>query len=101
MPVVCHSRKPALRIGRRVRLFFPLGLASMLGGCSTAPAQNLFGSFIPAWLICVGLGLLAAVCARQLLLLAGLDGNIVAPPLTYLGVAVAATLLIWLIWFGH
>jgi YtcA family len=73
----------------------------VVGGCSTSPAQNMFGSFFPAWMLCVAVGILGAVVARQILIAGGIHRYVVAPPLTYLCIAVDGTLLVWLIWFGH
>jgi len=72
-----------------------------VGGCSTSPAQNLFGSFFPAWMLCATAGIVGAVAMRQILRAVGVDRYLVAPPLTYLCIAVAGTLLVWLLWFGH
>jgi hypothetical protein len=62
---------------------------------------NLLGSYFPAWMLCAVVGILAAVVIRQFLALVGVDEYVVAPVLTYAGVAVSATLLVWLFWFGH
>jgi ABC-type uncharacterized transport system permease subunit len=72
-----------------------------LAGCSTSPAQNMFGSFFPAWMLCAAAGIVIAVLLR--LVLSALDVNqyLIAPPLTYFSIAVTGTLLVWLLWFGH
>ena len=79
------------------------GAAIALGvsGCSRSPTVNLLGSYFPAWMLCAVVGILAAVVIRQFLALVGVDEYVVAPVLTYAGVAVSATLLVWLFWFGH
>ena len=46
-------------------------------------------------------GIVAAVIIRQLLAVAGIGDYVVAPLLTYAALAVSATLLAWLLWFGH
>ena len=38
---------------------------------------------------------------RQILAVAGINDYVVAPLLTYAALAVSATLLAWLLWFGH
>jgi hypothetical protein len=43
----------------------------------------------------------AAVVIRQILAVTGIGDYVVAPLLTYAGLALSATLLFWLIWFGH
>ena len=75
--------------------------ALLLAGCSTSPAQNVLGSFFPAWMLCAAAGIVIAVIMRQLLGAVGVNQNLIAPPLTYLCIAVSGTLVVWLLWFGH
>jgi YtcA family len=72
-----------------------------LAGCSTSPAQNMFGSFFPAWMLCAAAGIAIAVILRQALYALSVNQYLIAPPLTYLCIAVSGTLLVWLLWFGH
>ena len=52
-------------------------------------------------MLCAAIGIVAAVIIRQILAVAGINDYVVAPLLTYAGLAVSATLLAWLFWFGH
>jgi YtcA family len=84
----------------------PLGLwrvaiALPAAGCNYAPTMDLLGSYFPAWMLCAAVGIVAAVIIRQILAVAGINDYVVAPLLTYAGLAVSATLLAWLLWFGH
>ena len=93
-----------LRAGRRRRRPLVLGrvaIALPVAGCSYSPTLNLLGSYFPAWMLCAVLGVAAAVIIRQILAVAGISDYVVAPLLTYAGLAVSATLLVWLLWFGH
>ncbi len=72
-----------------------------LSDCASAPAVNVVGSFFPAWMLCALIGIAVAVCLRQVLVLVGLEDSLVLPLLTHTAVGVAATLAVWLIWFGH
>lgn len=76
-------------------------LALLLAGCSTSPSLNLLGSFFPAWMLCAAGGIVIAVILRQVLGAIGVNRYLIAPPLTHLSIAVAGTLLVWLLWFGH
>jgi hypothetical protein len=76
-------------------------VALCLAGCSTSPAQNMFGSFFPAWMLCTAAGIAGTVILRQILSALGVNQYLIAPPLTYLCITVAGTLLVWLLWFGH
>jgi hypothetical protein len=77
------------------------GAVMFLAGCSTSPAQNMFGSFFPAWMLCAAAGVVVAIVLRQFFGALGLNRYLIAPPLTYLCIALAGTLLAWLLWFGH
>jgi len=79
----------------------PVAIAWAIVGCSRAPTINLFGSYFPAWMLCAAVGIIAAIVIRQILAVAGIADYVVAPLLTYAGLAVSATLLAWLLWFGH
>ena len=80
---------------RRVAIALPVC------ACDYAPTMNLLGSYFPAWMLCAALGIVAAVVIRQILAAAGINDYVVAPLLTYAALAVFATLLAWLLWFGH
>jgi hypothetical protein len=66
-----------------------------------SPTLDLFGSYFPAWMLCAVIGVLAAVIIRRILVVVGIDEYVISPLLTYTGLAVSATLLVWLVWFGH
>jgi hypothetical protein len=66
-----------------------------------APTLDLLGSYFPAWMLCAAAGVVAAVVIRQVLVVVGVGEHIVAPLLTYAGLALSATWLIWLLMFGH
>ena len=76
-------------------------LALPLAACDSAPTMDLLGSYFPAWMLCAVFGVAAAVIIRQLLAATGINDYVVAPLLTYAALAVSATLLAWLFWFGH
>ena len=71
-----------------------------VAGCSAAPSQDILGSFFPSWLLCAAIGVAAAAASHRLLAAAGLGQHLLVPPLVYLAIAVAVTLLVWLTWFG-
>jgi len=73
-------------------------LAAMLyTGCSRAPSFDILGSFFPAWLVCLILGLLLTVIARWLLLRVRVV--LALPVLTYPSLTALFTFVLWLAWF--
>jgi YtcA-like protein len=78
-----------------------IAIALPVAACNFAPTMDLFGSYFPAWMLCAAAGIAAAIILRQILAVAGIGDYLVAPLLTYAALALSATLLAWLIWFGH
>ena len=71
--------------------------AFILTSCGRAPAFDIMGSFFPAWLVCLGFGLLLTVAARWLLL--RLHVVIALPILTYPSLTALFTFALWLAFF--
>ena len=77
---------------------FGLALAAfLLTSCGRAPSFDILGSFFPAWLVCLALGLLLTVAARWLLL--RLHIVIALPVLTYPSLTALFTFALWLAFF--
>jgi fructose-specific phosphotransferase system IIC component len=73
-------------------------LPGLLAGCSRAPTFDIVGSLFPAWIVCLVLGILAAILTRWLLL--RLKVTLVLPVLLYPSLAAFFTFLLWLILFS-
>ena len=87
-------------IAKAVRLsrFGLLLLTAMLStSCSRAPSFDILGSFFPAWLLCVALGLVFTVAAHWLLLRAHV--LLALPILTYPSLTALLTFALWLAFF--
>jgi hypothetical protein len=69
----------------------------LLTNCGRAPSFDVLGSFFPAWLACLALGLLLMVAARALLL--RLHVAIALPVLTYPSLTALFTFALWLAFF--
>jgi YtcA family len=78
-----------------------VAIALPVAACSYSPTMDLLGSYFPAWMLCAVIGIVASVIIRQILVVSGINDYVVAPLLTYAAFAVSATLLAWLLWFGH
>ena len=70
----------------------------LLSGCNRAPSFDIVGSFFPAWLVCLLLGILVAIFARWLLL--RMKVVLVLPILVYPSLAALFTFLLWLVFFS-
>ncbi len=62
-----------------------------------APSFDILGSFFPAWLACLALGLVLTVAIRWLFLRFHIA--IYIPVLTYPSLTVLSTVALWLVFF--
>jgi len=69
----------------------------VLASCTRAPSFDILGSYFPAWLFCLTLGLLLTVVVRWLLLQRQIA--LAAPVLTYPSLAASFTFALWLTFF--
>jgi len=88
--------RKANRVVARVLLL--LGVFA-LAGCQRAPTIDVLGSFFPAWLLCLVLGILLAAGARFLLVALHLEEALSPPLLMYACLTALFTFALWLIFF--
>ena len=85
------------RVRRPSRLGVLLLTVMVSTSCSRAPSFDILGSFFPAWLVCLALGLLLTVAARWLLLRVRVV--LALPVLTYPSLTALFTFALWLAFF--
>jgi hypothetical protein len=85
----------------RLVRYAPLAAPVTLSSCERAPSFDILGSFFPAWLFCLAVGILLTVVARFLLLRLGLQGALTPTVLIYPSLTALFTFAIWLIFFGQ
>jgi hypothetical protein len=65
------------------------------------PSVNILGSFFPAWLICVVVGVVLTIVTRQVLVAARLAPHVGPPPLVYPCLAAGWMFATWLLVFAN
>lgn len=88
------SKEPSLG-----RLAGALAFAALAGGCD--PVVNVYGSFFPAWLICLLLGVAIAAILRLVFAWTELEEHMAPLLLVYPSLAVLMASLSWLLLFRH
>lgn len=76
----------------------------LLAGCRTdahSPTVDVLGSYFPAWIICIVIGLTLTLVARQLLIGFKIDAHLRPAPLVYLCLMILFTLAVWLLFFQN
>jgi hypothetical protein len=80
-------------------------LALDLAGCQAsgghAPSIDVFGSYFPAWMICLFAGIALTLIFRQLLVLLKLHGHVHPAPIVYPSLIAIFTLLAWLAFYQN
>jgi len=89
-----------MRLPRPGFLFPPTAL--LLSGCARhdhSPTVDIIGSYFPAWIICLVLGLALTLIARQILIGLKINTHLYPAPLVYIAMLVSFTLVLWLSFF--
>ena len=76
-----------------------VGVTLFLTGCQTAPAFNVLGSYFPAWLFCLIVGIFLTFVAHVVLRRWNFGEALSPPILMYACLAAFFTFAIWLIFF--
>jgi hypothetical protein len=74
-------------------------LALTCAGCRHAPSVDVIGSFFPAWMLCLLLGVALAFLVRYLLLRFRLESEASPLALFYPCVVILLACLLWLVFF--
>jgi len=77
------------------RPILALALATLVAGCD--PLLDIDGSFFPAWMLCIIVGVTVTVIARQLLARAGLEPHLGPLIVIYPSLGLLVTLVTWLV----
>jgi hypothetical protein len=65
------------------------------------PSLNIFGTFFPSWMLCVLIGIVAAIVAHKLFGALKISADLRPAPLLYPSIALTVTFGLWLVLFGH
>ena len=83
-------------------IFLPISL--LLTGCQPAahsPTVDVLGSYFPAWIFCILIGLAMTLVARQLLIGFKLRPYLPPAPVLYVCLLIVFTLTVWLAFFKN
>ena len=78
---------------------FLLLTAFGVAGCSRDPSLEISGSFFPAWMICILVGILLSLVAHRIFVALGVSPYLKPPLLIYAALALSLTLLTWLLFY--
>jgi len=77
-----------------------LGTLDILTGCGRAPSFNILGSYFPAWLICMVVGIVLAAAVHWMLARLKLEKEIAWTVIVYPCIAAFFAFTLWLVFFS-
>jgi YtcA-like protein len=72
----------------------------LVAGCGFAPSVNVLGSFFPAWLICIVVGVVLTILTRQVFVAMRIASDLGPAGLVYPCLAGLWIFATWLLLFG-
>jgi hypothetical protein len=84
--------------------FLVLSGIPFCAGCDfsgRSPTINVLGSYFPAWMACIVMGLFLTLITRELLIGMKLNNHLYPAPLVYLGMLMLFTFAAWLALFNR
>jgi uncharacterized membrane protein len=97
-----QDNRPPARGRRRPILSLSLAAASMAGTAhAAAPSVGMFGSFFPAWLLCLFAAVISTVVLRVVFIAVGLDDILRWRVLVYMSMTVGLTFFLTYFLFGR
>ena len=84
----------------RTRVLLLLAIVSS-GGCGYSPTVDVLGSYFPAWMACIVIGLVSTFIVRLLLIGFGIYAHLRLKPLISSCMVIFFTLAVWLILFKN
>ena len=78
--------------------------ALLLTGCQAAehsPTVDVLGSYLPAWIVCILLGLALTIISRHIFIILKLHSHLRPVLLVYLCLMICYTHIIWLLFFRN
>jgi hypothetical protein len=73
----------------------------LLGGCAHSPTVDVLGSYFPAWMLCIIVGLVSTLIVRLLLIGFGIYAHLRLKPVVFSGTTIFITLAVWLVFFKN
>ncbi len=68
---------------------------------ANSPTVDVLGSYFPAWMACIILGLALTLITRQVLIGIKLNSYLRLAPLVYICLMISWTLVVWIIGFKN
>ena len=79
--------------------FLALGVMAPHAAMASSPEVDVLGSYFPAWLICMVIGVFLAIIARLLFIAWKIEAHLFPAPIIYSCLTAIFAMTVWLIFF--
>ena len=76
-------------------------LILIFGGCAYSPTVDVVGSYFPAWMLCIIVGIISTLIVRLLLIGLGIHPYVRLKPLVFSCTTIFFTFAAWLAFFKN
>ena len=78
-----------------------LGASTAHAAAAYSPSIDVLGSYFPAWLLCIVVGVVFTIVARLLFIAWKLDTHLLPAPIVYPCLTAVFAMTVWLIFFQN
>jgi hypothetical protein len=78
-----------------------LGASTAHAAAAHSPSIDVLGSYFPAWLLCIVVGVVLTIVARLLFVAWKLDAHLLSAPIVYPCLTAVFAMTVWLIFFRN
>jgi len=90
-----------MRLGGLVPVLLALYATTPRAAAVHSPAIDVLGSYVPAWLLCIVVGVTLTIVARLLFIAWKLDAHLLPAPIVYPCLVAVFAMTVWLIFFRN
>jgi hypothetical protein len=106
-PAPCDMNRPSRPDQVSIRFCGPLtgllafGAWSPRAAAAQSPSIDVLGSYFPAWLLCIVVGVILTIFARLLFVAWKIDAHLISRPIVYPCLTVVFAMSVWLLFFRN
>ena len=100
-PVLRRTNRGAMRPFSLMLGLLALGASTDHASAAHSPSIDVLGSYFPAWLLCIVVGVVLTIVARLLFVAWKLDAHLFPAPIVYPCLTAVFAMTVWLIFFRN
>ena len=96
-----RATQATMRLRSLMLALLALCVATSRAAVAASPSIDVLGSYFPAWLLCIVVGVVLTIVARLLFVAWKLDKHLLPAPIIYPCLTAVFAMTVWLIFFRN